>query len=83
MPSTLTAQPDLMAILEDGGHRSTGPRRDVINAIERRGESFSADELSSVNRRDVERRFRLFSELSQFALERDGEVVPWRGSPVT
>jgi Fe2+ or Zn2+ uptake regulation protein len=34
-----------MAILEDGGHRSTGPRRDVINAIERRGESFSADEI--------------------------------------
>ena len=44
---TLTAQPDLMAILEDRGYRSTGPRRDVIDAIERQGASFSAEEISS------------------------------------
>ncbi len=43
---TLTAQPDLMAILEDRGHRPTGPRRDVIDAIERRGAGFSAEEVS-------------------------------------
>ena len=52
-----------MAILEDRGYRSTGPRREVINAIENREDSFSAEkvcaDLPGVGRATVYRTMKL------------------------
>jgi Fe2+ or Zn2+ uptake regulation protein len=66
MQRLLTAQTDLMAILEDRGYRSTGPRRDVIDAIERRVDSFSAEDiggdLPGVGRATVYRTIKLLLE---------------------
>ena len=66
MSPTLTSQPDIMAILEDRGHRSTGPRRDVIHAVEGKMDSFSAaqicDQLPSVGRATVYRTVKLLLE---------------------
>ena len=66
MSPTLTPQPDIMAILEDRGYRSTGPRRDVIHALEGKRDSFSAaqicDELPGVGRATVYRTVKLLLE---------------------
>ena len=66
MSPTLSPQPDIMAMLEDQGHRSTGPRRDVINVVERNLDSFSAaqicDELPTVGRATVYRTVKLLLE---------------------
>ena len=66
MQRLLTAQTDLMAILEDRGYRSTGPRRDVIDTIEKRVDSFSAEhisgELPGVGRATVYRTIKLLLE---------------------
>jgi Fe2+ or Zn2+ uptake regulation protein len=66
MSPTLNPQPDIMAILEDRGHRSTGPRRDVIHAVEGKMDSFSAaqicDQLPSVGRATVYRTVKLLLE---------------------
>ena len=68
MQRLLTAQTDLMAILEDRGYRSTGPRRDVIDAIEKRADSFSAEDiggqLPGVGRATVYRTIKLLLEAS-------------------
>ncbi len=48
MATTLSSQPDIMAILEDRGHRSTGPRRDVIRTVEASTGSFSAAHICEV-----------------------------------
>ena len=40
-----TVRPDLLAVLEDGGYRITGPRRSVIDALELKNEGFTAEEL--------------------------------------
>ena len=40
-----TVRPDLFAALEDGGHRITEPRRSVIDALERKDDGFTAEEL--------------------------------------
>ena len=62
----MTAQTDLMAILEDRGYRSTGPRRDVIDALEKHLDSFSAEEISGelpgVGRATVYRTIKLLLE---------------------
>ncbi len=34
-----------MAVLEDGGYRSTAPRRAIIEALEEKEEGFTADEI--------------------------------------
>ena len=62
--STVTrAKPDLLAVLEDRGHRSTGPRRDVVRVLEGKDEGFSAEEVSRelprVGRATVYRTIRL------------------------
>jgi Fe2+ or Zn2+ uptake regulation protein len=66
MKRLMTAQTDLMAILEDRGYRSTGPRRDVIDALEKRLDSFSAEdisgELQGVGRATVYRTIKLLLE---------------------
>ena len=38
-------RPDLLAVLEDGGYRITGPRRSVIALLDQKGEGFTAEEL--------------------------------------
>ena len=43
-------------------------------------ESFSIDRLSALTRSDVEGRFRVFKQLSQFTPLCDGESLPWRDS---
>ena len=43
-------------------------------------ESFSADRLVSLTRRDVEERFRTLKRLSHFTVPYRGEPIPWRDS---
>ena len=66
MTSGARAKPDLMAVLEDRGHRSTGPRRDVIGLLDSKAEGFSAEEicleLPAVGRATVYRTIRLLLE---------------------
>lgn len=61
-PTEFTAN-TLMALLEDRGHRLTGPRRRVARAISKRGEGFTAEELcgdlKEVGRATVYRTIRL------------------------
>ena len=56
-------RPDLLAVLEDKGHRLTGPRRSVINVLDQKDEGFSAEEvctqLPGVGRATVYRTIRL------------------------
>ncbi len=37
---------DLLAVLEDNGHRVTSPRRSVISLLEDKYDGFSAEEIS-------------------------------------
>ena len=41
----LTSRPDIMAVLEDLGYRSTAPRRAIIRILERKHEGFTAEEI--------------------------------------
>lgn len=41
----LNPRRDIMAVLEDGGYRSTAPRRAIIEALEEKEEGFTADEI--------------------------------------
>ena len=41
-----STKPDLLAVLEDRGYRSTGPRRHVVQLLEQKVEGFSAEEIS-------------------------------------
>jgi sugar/nucleoside kinase (ribokinase family) len=43
-------------------------------------ETFGTERLRSLTLRDIDRRFRVFAELSQFRSLRDGESLPWRDS---
>ena len=45
MTSVTSTRPNLMASLEDEGHRLTTPRRVVARAIERQPEAFTAEEV--------------------------------------
>lgn len=66
MAPTRLSPPDLLAILEDRGYRITGPRRDVVRLLERKGEGFGAEqlcgELPSVGRATIYRTVRLLLE---------------------
>jgi Fe2+ or Zn2+ uptake regulation protein len=46
MAVSLATKPDLLAILEDRGHRATRPRRQVIGLLEKKEEGFSAEEIT-------------------------------------
>lgn len=63
MNATLTSRPDLMAVLEDQGYRSTAPRRAIVQLLEDKQEGFSAEEiceeLPSVGRATVYRTIKL------------------------
>ena len=56
-------QPDPMAILEDQGYRNTASRRAVIDALQRKDEGFTAEEITEdlpgVGRATVYRTIRL------------------------
>ena len=66
MSPQLSAKPDLMAILEDRGHRSTAPRRNVVGAIETKADSFTAEEITTelpaIGRATVYRTIKLLLE---------------------
>ena len=63
MNATLTSRPDLMAVLEDQGYRSTAPRRAIVQLLEGKQEGFSAEEiceeLPTVGRATVYRTIKL------------------------
>lgn len=42
----MTTKPNMMAILEDRGFRSTAPRREIVNLLERKEEGFTSEEIS-------------------------------------
>jgi len=61
-----TIHQDLIATLEDGGYRVTGPRRLVAESIDRQDESFTAEDLCeslpAVGRATVYRTIKLLVE---------------------
>ena len=66
MATVLTSRPDIMAVLEDRGYRSTVPRRAIIREIEEMHEGFTAEDivrrLPNVGRATVFRTMKLFLE---------------------
>ncbi len=66
MATVLTSRPDIMAILEDRGYRSTAPRRAIVRVVEEKQEGFTAEdvvrELPKVGRATVFRTLKLFLE---------------------
>lgn len=46
MNVSLNSRPNLMAVLEDQGYRTTAPRRAIIDLLERKEEGFTAEEIS-------------------------------------
>ena len=62
----LNSRPDIMAVLEDRGYRSTAPRRAIIRILEGKQEGFTADEigkeLPGVGRATVFRTIKLLLE---------------------
>jgi Fur family ferric uptake transcriptional regulator len=61
------ARPDLLAVLEDRGHRVTAPRRAVIGLLDSKHDGFSAEgirsELPGVGRATVYRTIKLLVEV--------------------
>ena len=59
-------RPDLLAVLEDRGHRVTEPRRSVVELLDRKEEGFSSEEicgeLPGVGRATVYRTIKLLLE---------------------
>ena len=66
MTTVLTSRPNIMAILEDRGYRSTVPRRAIVRVIEEMHEGFTAEDvvkrLPGVGRATVFRTLKLFLE---------------------
>ena len=66
MTTVLTSRPDIMAVLEDRGYRSTVPRRAIVRTIEEMHEGFTAEDvvrkLPAVGRATVFRALKLFLE---------------------
>lgn len=62
----LSSRPDIMAILEDRGYRSTAPRRAIIRILDGKQEGFTAEdlcnELPDVGRATVFRTIKLLME---------------------
>ena len=60
------ARHDLLAVLEDNGHRVTSPRRYIISLLEDKSDGFSAEQISSelpaVGRATVYRTIKLLLE---------------------
>ena len=67
MTTVLSARPDIMAVLEDRGYRSTAPRRAIIRILELKQAGFTADEvcreLPGVGRATIFRTIRLLTEV--------------------
>ena len=63
MNSAPAARPDLMAVLEDQGYRSTAPRRAIVALLERKQRGFDAEEINeelpSVGRATVYRTIKM------------------------
>lgn len=66
MTTVLSARPDIMAILEDRGYRSTMPRRAIVKVVEEMQEGFTAEDvirkLPTIGRATVFRTLKLFLE---------------------
>ena len=66
MTPVLTSRPDILAVLEDRGYRSTAPRRAIIRILEGKQEGFTAEEiikeLPAVGRATVYRTVKLLLE---------------------
>ena len=45
MNAILTSRPDIMAVLEDRGYRSTAPRRAIVRLLAQKQEGFTAEEI--------------------------------------
>ena len=67
MMITPTSRPDIMAILEDRGYRSTAPRRAIFRALEGKQAGFTAEEISNelpgVGRATIFRTIKLLTEV--------------------
>ena len=63
MNSAPAARPDLMAVLEDQGYRSTAPRRAIVALLDRKQRGFDAEEINeelpSVGRATVYRTIKM------------------------
>jgi Fur family ferric uptake transcriptional regulator len=63
MNEVQTSRPNLMAVLEDRGYRSTAPRQAIVNLLERKQSGFTVEEISedlpSVGRATVYRTIKL------------------------
>ena len=45
MTTALRSRPDIMAVLEDRGYRSTAPRRAIVRLLAQKQEGFTAEEI--------------------------------------
>ena len=67
MTTLLTSRPEIMAILEDRGYRSTAPRRAIIRVLDGKHEGFTAEEivneLPGVGRATIFRTLKLLMEV--------------------
>ena len=67
MTTLHTPRPEIMAVLEDRGYRSTAPRRAIIRVLEGKQEGFTAEEIISelpgVGRATVFRTIKLLKEV--------------------
>ena len=65
--TTSRSRPDMMAVLEDRGYRSTAPRRAIIHILEGKQEGFTAEEIGSelpgVGRATIFRTIKLLMEV--------------------
>ena len=62
----VTSRPDIMAVLEDRGYRSTAPRRAIIRILDGKREGFTAEEIGNelpgVGRATIFRTIKLLME---------------------
>ena len=67
MTTEQVVRPNIMAVLEDRGYRSTNSRRSIVHILEEKGSGFTAEEigreLPSVGRATVFRTLKLLLEI--------------------
>ncbi len=67
MTTEHVVRPNIMAVLEDRGYRSTNSRRNIVHILEEKGSGFTAEEigreLPSVGRATVFRTLKLLLEI--------------------
>ena len=67
MTNEQVARPNIMAVLEDRGYRSTNSRRSIVHILEEKGSGFTAEEigreLPSVGRATIFRTLKLLLEM--------------------